>query len=454
MEVTVTKREVIKPSSPTPDHLRHLKLSFLDQLSPQIYMTRFLFYPFNPGHIKTNNHQERCDNLKKSLSETLSRFYPLAGRIKSNLFVDCNDEGAEYLETRVKCQLSDVLQNPNLLELNKLAPFDPTSTVYVQLCLHSMLSDSLPFQCLLSRLHFSGDVPLGVQVNSFECGGMAIGICTSHTIGDGFSFVMFINSWAAANNGEKDLVSPQFECAKLFPPMNIPSDNRGVGIIKEKPVAKRFVFAAPAMAALKEKYGGTKGLENQPWPSRVEAVSAFIWSRFVAATQEPDSNKSYIVHQSVNLRWRTSPPLPETYFGNLSRTAVAILRGEEGGSGLISKMRDSIRSMNNDYVKQFEDGGDYLNLIYEFAGRLARRELFPFYFTSTSKFPVYEADFGWGKPAWAGLGSQAFKNLAILMSTKSGDGIEAWVNLEEHDMAKFERDEELLFFASPTSSSA
>ena len=34
------------------------------------------------------------------------------------------------------------------------------------------------------------------------------------------------------------------------------------------------------------------------------------------------------------------------------------------------------------------------------------------------------------------------------MDTKSGDGIEAWVNLKEDDMATFEKNPELLAFVS------
>ena len=40
------------------------------------------------------------------------------------------------------------------------------------------------------------------------------------------------------------------------------------------------------------------------------------------------------------------------------------------------------------------------------------------------------------------------KNTVVMMDTRSGDGIEVFVNLEEQDMAVFESDAELLGFAS------
>ncbi|ONI30186.1 hypothetical protein PRUPE_1G235900 [Prunus persica] len=47
VEVEVISKEIIKPSSPTPDHLRYLQLSFLDQLAPPVYNPFVLFYEFN-----------------------------------------------------------------------------------------------------------------------------------------------------------------------------------------------------------------------------------------------------------------------------------------------------------------------------------------------------------------------------------------------------------------------
>ncbi|XP_027169368.1 BAHD acyltransferase At5g47980-like [Coffea eugenioides] len=66
-----------------------------------------------------------------------------------------------------------------------------------------------------------------------------------------------------------------------------------------------------------------------------------------------------------------------------------------------------------------------------------------------------EVDFGWGKSIWSFVGREnrniygsRVERIAWLMDTKSGDGIEAWVNLKEDDMATFEKNPELLAFAS------
>lgn len=97
MKVEIMSKETIKPSSPTPPHLRNFKLSLLDQLAAQVNGCSINFYRSN------NNHQspsQTSENLKKSLSETLTLFYPFAGRLVDNLIIDCNDNGALYFKNQ------------------------------------------------------------------------------------------------------------------------------------------------------------------------------------------------------------------------------------------------------------------------------------------------------------------------------------------------------------------
>lgn len=54
-------------------------------------------------------------------------------------------------------------------------------------------------------------------------------------------------------------------------------------------------------------------------------------------------------------------------------------------------------------------------------------------FSSWCKFPFYEPDFGWGKPVWVGVTNFPMKNTVVLIDDKSGEGMEAWVNLDEND---------------------
>lgn len=385
-------------------------------------MPSVLFFPKEDCNNLT--HLEQSNLLKKSLSDALTRFYPLAGRVKDNLYIDCNDEGVHYVEAEVKCQLVEFLHDPIPAEINKFLPF---------------------------ALDDVNELPLVVQTTFFTCGGIAVGLGMSHKVGDALSFFMFFNSWAAIARGDiRDIVTPRFDSATLFPPMNLTGFEPTTGILKENNiVAKRFLFDASTIAALRAKY-----TDNYTSPTRVEALSAFIWCRFMAATQsksDPDG-KIYTILHAVNLRTRMDPPLSENYFGNISRIAISSIPSmetDDGCRGIVKQVRDSISKVNADYVKKLQDSDWHLNFIKKRIAQITKGEMVSFSFTSLCRFPIYDADFGWGKPVWVGSTKLTFKNLVTFFDTKCGNGIEAWINLKEEDMAKFECDEELLAYVSP-----
>nr|KYP53846.1 Vinorine synthase [Cajanus cajan] len=130
---------------------------------------------------------------------------------------------------------------------------------------------------------------------------LQIGACLSHQIADGLSFLTFLYCWAGIAREEKPVPvpNPQFIIsAKLFPSKNIYGFDPRSGITKENLVWKMFVFDAYAVENLRERY---TSFENDR-PTRVEALSAFIWSRYVVVAVTRDKNKTHVVIHAVNLR--------------------------------------------------------------------------------------------------------------------------------------------------------
>jgi shikimate O-hydroxycinnamoyltransferase len=429
VNVEVISTDPIKPSSSTPDHLLRHTLSFIDQITPSIFMPLVLFYHRDArANITT---EERQDWIKKSLSEALTRFYPLAGRVKDNFHVDCNDEGVHYVEAKANCSLSEFLEDPNPAENNKFLPFS---------------------------LEDFNELALAIQFTSFDCGGIAIGFLFAHKVADASSFFLFLNSFAAIARGSGDIATPRFEAAEIFPPETFLSrspSTEGMGM--KNIVIKRFVFDASAVAAIRAKYSSNDPNIEYPRPTRVEALSAFIYSRFLAATQpDADPNKICTVFHIANLRPRMEPPLSENYFGNMSVSTASVLSrdAEDGFRSIVIPVRDSIRKADMNYVKSFRESGGHSSFIRENAERLRKGEVISLAFTSLCRFPVFEADFGWGKPVWAGSGRLIFPNLVTFFDRKSGSGVEVWINLDEEDMAKFEVDKELLAHVSSPKVSA
>ena len=131
MKVEIISTETIRPSSPTPTHLRTYKMSRFDQISPKVYVPIIFYYPISEDHHNVNvNVKQISARLKDSLSKTLSRFYPLAGRIKNEeASVDCNDEGVLFSEARVNCDLLEVLRDPKTDLLSQFLPCSLVPTV-------------------------------------------------------------------------------------------------------------------------------------------------------------------------------------------------------------------------------------------------------------------------------------------------------------------------------------
>ncbi|XAR61553.1 Alcohol O-acetyltransferase [Bertholletia excelsa] len=433
MEVRVISRGNIKPSSPTPHHLRIHKLSLLDQLIPAPYAPLVYFFANEDGaaHLQV---QERLGILKKSLSETLSRFYPLAGKLENDLTIACNDEGAFYVEAEVNCHLGQFLNRPDLQLIHKFLP---------------------------SQAGFTGSVAgtpvTNIQVNLFQCGGIAIGLCISHRIADGSSLNSFMKSWAETSSGSIATVYPNFLAYSLFPTDNLWLRDSSIAtwgpfFKMGKSSARRFVFDASAIATLKAKSASSR-VQN---PTRVETVSAFIWERAKAASEKiSGSCKSSMLTHIVNLRRRMVPPVSDHSIGNLIWVAATQCPASPLGlPDLVCQVREGISKINSDYVKKLRSNErcSIISKSFKRTERMGTNERADYYgFTSWCNLGFYETDFGWGRPVWIsgiGSGGPVFLNLAVLMETRNCDGIEAWVTLDEKQMSILEHDPELLKLAS------
>ncbi|CAK9172672.1 unnamed protein product, partial [Ilex paraguariensis] len=280
--------------------LKSLKLSFLDQIAQSVYIPIILFY--SPQFGSKTDPTQKHNSLKQSLSETLIQFYPLSGRIKDDFFIDCDDTGVEYVEAQAHAQLSEVIAEPSMEELKQFLPVEPYSST-------GTVKETL----------------LAIQINFFDCGGMAIGINMSHKIADGSSLITFMNAWASKSRGDSKYLGPNFDIDSLFPPRDLSGFIPSAVLSKEKIVTRRFVFDKSKLKILKKSAcSGAESIVKDP--TRVEAVSAFIWSHFIEvanAKAKMDSKKLFAAVHAVNLRPKMNPPLSDHAFGNLWSFALA-----------------------------------------------------------------------------------------------------------------------------------
>ncbi|XP_074266384.1 stemmadenine O-acetyltransferase-like [Silene latifolia] len=385
-KVEIKSKDMIKPLSETPNHLKTLQLTFIDQLAPPVLLSSICYYKTPLG--KYNNPQTTTTLLKNSLSKTLVQFYPLAGRVVGNSSIDCNDEGVEFYEADVLASLVEVIANPDPEELIRLSPYAPNAPVSNNISLVTAVQE---FLIMLDKLF-------------------------------------------------------TFDSASFLPPLDLNGiyDHESP-ICKEKIVTRRLVFNKEKLDELKKK--ADDGHKASPL-SRVAVVSAFLWIKLMKiARAKPKPPKMSSATQAVNLRTIRSSPFRENCYGNLFWTSFVHTPIESDFTEVVGKLKGSSKKINTSLLQEIETGECVLEL-QEAYNNFSEGEVYFCGFTSWTKLPLYELDFGWGAPVWVSPTTIPFQNAVVLLNTKCGQGIEAWVNVLEQDAAMLEQDHEIHSLAS------
>ncbi|XP_015081753.2 acylsugar acyltransferase 3-like [Solanum pennellii] len=425
--VSMTKR-MIKPSSPTLPSLKRHNLSLLDCNANNEYLPIVFFYP--KPTVPVNNISQI---LQQSFSKALKYYYPFAGVLKDNTYVDCNDRGAEFLNVRVDCRMSDVINSCDDSRSGEKYVF-PQGLAY-------------------GKSNFFDGRLVMAQLTHFDCGGIAVSFCFSHKIADGYSSCNFMNDWAAiARDPNSAKPSPRFDGASFFPPIrnagtsdvnNLPQE----GAVQQRYVTRRYLFSASKLNTLKAKIvdSGSGIVRN---PSRVESVSALLY-KSAAANRNNTSFRPSTFTLFANIR----PPLPLNTIGNapgyistsieeevdmqLHRIVAEIRKGKE-------KLRNRFNTVDTNKLV-FES----FELMKE-VGQVFNKEGFDIYrCSSLCNFPFYNVDFGWGRPNRVSLLIPPCNIICLLDSQNLDGGVEAIVTLQESDMTFFQQDKQLLQFATP-----
>ncbi|KAK9063926.1 hypothetical protein SSX86_017798 [Deinandra increscens subsp. villosa] len=402
---TIISREIIKPSSPTPSHLHTYNLSPLDQTTPHFYMPLILLYPKN-NENRDSTAYDKARELKKSLSQTLTRYYPFAGRLNSPYDIDCNDEGVVFVEA----------ENDSPLEkFENLSEQDPT--------VNQLFADGMVWENE-NRPRRTG--VMGVQLTRFACGGTGLAVSISHKIGDGCTIGSYMTHWATvARYGSIDHEAADQACVDY--------------------VTRKFVFPNYKLNDLKNKVA----LNN---PTRVEVLTSLIYKTAVISagrSGKPGSFEPAFLVIPGNLRGKFVPKLPETTVGNFVSLMLVTTRQESeiSLSKVVSEIKKEKMELNR--VQSMKQAVEKLE---SFKSRLANEDLENFakrsiWCSSLCGFACSKADFGWGKPTFATilLGSSNRSGF-VLMDSPDGNGIQARVKLEKQNMEVFENDKELLSF--------
>ncbi|KAL8097388.1 acyltransferase-like [Apium graveolens] len=437
LHVVSRSRTNVKPASPTPLKFKDYNIPSHDLLMPDFCIPLILLYP-NPQLSNPSASKTAIINLlKKTLSETLSEYYPFAGRLSSSgSHVDCNDEGIHFLEAQIACSLSEILEkNPVRDEKEGYGHLFPPGSIW-------------------HNVSYSRNL-MAVQLNHFSCGGIAIAVILSHRVADGLTLMSFVSYWARLSrnlNDQEKLVhrSPCFVHELLLPQSGNHNLTATQFVAPEKNwITTEIVFPHSKVDKLKaelEMQDEQQGIIINKNYTRNELVTALLYRCAVTAATASNSGtytKSVLL-QAVNMRPVIDPPLPKTSVGNLitCNHIPTDTMNETKLNTLVGQMRKGMMQLRGSKSMVGKEAfaliDKYTKLIYKV-----------YAISSICKFPLYdETDFGWGRPVKAAVVDTPLVNFIFMMDTPSRDGIIATVSLEKQDMENFLANKELLACAS------
>ncbi|KAF8689887.1 hypothetical protein HU200_041519 [Digitaria exilis] len=430
MEVEILDSCMVTPSSPaTPKHgiwLSNLDLLVARSHTPTVYV--YHPSPDDPAFFSP-------DVLKAALSKALVPFYPLAGRLARDddgrPEIHCTGDGVLFITARADAPLAD-----------DLVPSDELRRTLVP---SADVRDDLAGGIILAMF----------QVTFFKCGGVCVGAALHHTAADGLAALDFVNTWAAIARGAGELSPPRPWLDRTLlrarsPPVvrfdHSEYSQRRRGGPSPTAAAKKVPFESAILPLAKPQLDALKigGGRRKKKLSTFTAVVAHVWrcactARGVGATEDTR------LYMTADARRRVAPPLPAGYLGNAIFRASAVAKAGDVVSEPLDAVADVISGatarLDDEYVRSLVD---YLEeTASDVAGMRKGEWVMPetdLWVISWQGLPIYEADFGWGRPAFMSRACLQFSGLVYLVPGPDDDGpLDVVVAMEPKSLARFKK---------------
>ncbi|KAM7252738.1 hypothetical protein ACFE04_008247 [Oxalis oulophora] len=361
MEVRVRRSIVVKPEKDTPNE--RMWNSNLDLIVPRIHVPAV--YLYKPSDSVAANSLD-TNVLIDALRKVLVLFYPLAGRLgrdeDDRIDINCNGEGTLFIEAEVdEClaDLGDFIPSPKLRQLVPTVDYSQDLSSYPLLIL---------------------------QVTFFKCGGLGLGTYVHHILADGCSALHFVNTWCDIARGLSASVPP-FLDRTLLRPRDPPT-----------PTFHHIEYDPhPTMINNSKTEAATSTLTLKLTLDQL----THIWRCVCKARGLSDDQRSKLF-VGTDGRSRLRPPLPPGYFGNNIHAALKRMDDEYLRSAL------DFLEMQPDLTALIRGANTYrcpnLNVV------------------SWVRLPIYEADFGWGRPIHMGPASVVFEGMVCILPSPNNDG--------------------------------
>lgn len=455
--VTVISRCTIYPNQKSTIKSLKLSVSDLPMLSCH-YIQKGVLLNSPPYSIN-----DLLNSLKQSLSVALGHFPALAGRFETDsdgyVHIICNDAGVDFIQAKAKHLTVDGVLPPNSDVphcFKEFFTFDRT-------------------------ISYSGHTrPLAaVQVTELA-DGVFIGCTVNHSVTDGTSFWHFFNTFAEINRGAMKISkSPDFSRDTVFNSsavLQVPVGGPKVTFSGNEPLRERIFhfsresilklkfranniarngFSAPSEILGKESNDSwitvprDNGAKTRTEISSFQSLSAQLW-RSVTRVRNLESSKPTTFRMAVNCRHRLEPKLDSHYFGNAIQSIPTIATVGELLSGDLRWAADllhkNVVAHDSDMVRRGVEDWESSPRLFP----LGNFDGASMTMGSSPRFPMYNNDFGWGRPLAVRSGrANKFDGKISAFPGRDGNGsVDLEVVLAPETMAGLESDTEFMQYVS------
>lgn len=420
------------------------------------------------------------DVLKLALSKTLTHFPPLAGRLSTDspsgyVYLTCNDAGADFLHAHAShISVSDVISPIHVPGfVNDFFAFDRTVSYH---------GHSLPI--------------LAVQVTELA-DGVFVGCTVNHAVVDGTSFWNFFNAFAEATRGVSRISRPpKFNRDSVLisqATLRFPDGGPDVTFSADAPLAERiFRFSRDSILKLKATVNNSinhsvmsnNAVEiigkqsNDTWKvpdgkvtaildslfrknavanpqtesleiSSFQSLCALLW-RVVTRARKLPLTKTTTFRMAVNCRHRLEPKLHPLYFGNAIQSIPTEASAGEVLCGTLKlcaeRLNRSVNAHDDATVRRSVEEWERKPRCFplgNFDGAMITMG-------SSPRFPMYDNDFGWGRPTAvrSGRANKFDGKISAFPGREGGGSVDLEVCLSPETMAGLENDSEFMQYVT------
>lgn len=426
MEVRIKGSTVVRPAQQTPKG--SLWCSNLDILTTYHVPTVYYYKPNGSDFFDT-------ERLKEALSKILVPFYPVAGRLgydeNGRLEISCNAQGVLFVEAETTALMDPLI-----------ADFSDNSQVFR----------------LVPEVDYSGGISsfplLVVQVTKFKCGGVCLGVGFQHTLGDGTTGFHFINSWADTARGSSPVIAPfidrtllrardpptiKFHHLENDPPPSMKSTLETRSDDPKSYIVSTFKLTVDQLNTLNAKANSKSATKY----SVFKILAAHIW-RCISKARGLSGDQPTKLHFPVDGRFRLNPPLPPGYFGKvIFLCAVVSQAGDlesEPFSDTTKRIHEGLLQINDEYLRSALDYLEKMSDIRSLKRGADGHRCPNLLIIPWNRFPIYDADFGWGRPVYMRPGDIVREGKVYILPSPTNDGSLYVVTcLETSQMKVFEK---------------